>query len=229
MLRLATTRSVRDDVKEVLDYLQDAELAIFTNEVSFDNSRVSWHTHDPGASFIVNRDHATLDQFCAWVNSAALSAILFDGSLLQITYDVANGEVVRHRLAYVPCPFIIDTELLHEGEALADIIEVYSDNHPEQMALRSPVRFDYDPSAAAPGHPPAHMTINGADCRIACVSPMHVLRFVDFVFRNFYKALHAAHRDFFSQASTRHVGERVLPEDEAGNPHIMWAIHTPVV
>lgn len=226
---MATTRSVRDDVKEVLDYLQDAELAIFTNEVSFDNSRVSWHSRDPNASFIVSRDHATLDQFCAWVSSAALSAILFDGSLLQITYDVENGEIVRHRLAYIPCPFIIDTELLHEGVSLIDIIDVYSDSQLQQMALRSPVRFDYDPSAAGPGHPPAHMTINAADCRIACVSPMHVLRFVDFVFRNFYKALHTAHRDFFSQALTRHVGQRVLSNDEAAGLHVMWPIHKPVV
>lgn len=225
---MATPRSVRDDVKEVLDYLLDAELAIYTNEVSFDSSRVSWHSHNPQAAFIVSRDHATLDQFCAWVNSAALSAILFDGSLLQITYDVENGEIVRHRLAYIPCPFIIDTELLNEGESLVDIIEVYSDSQLQDMALRSPVRFDYDPSAAAPGHPPAHMTINAADCRIACVSPMHVLRFVDFVFRNFYRALHTAHRDFFAKASTRHVGQRVLNDDEALGMHVMWPIHNPV-
>jgi hypothetical protein len=105
---------------------------------------------------------------------------------------------------------------------------VYSDSQLQNMALRSPVRFDYDPSAAAPGHPPAHMTINAADCRIACVSPMHVLRFVDFVFRNFYRALHTAHRDFFAKASTRHVGQRVLNDDEALGMHVMWPIHNPV-
>lgn len=226
---MATIRSVRDDVKEVLDYLLDAELAIYTNEVSLDSSRVSWHTRETNAPFITSRDYATLEQFCSWVEASALSAILFDGSLLQITYDVEEGEIVGHRLAYIPCPFIIDIELLHEGESLVDIIEVYGDYQLQEMALRSPVRFDYDPLAAAPGHPPAHMTINAVDCRIACVSPMHVLRFVDFVFRNFYHALHTAHRDFFSKASTRHVGQRVLTDEEASGLHVMWPLHKPVV
>lgn len=209
-------------MKNVLDYLVEAELAIYANEVSVGATRVAWHAHNPVAGFLTRRDHATLEQYLHWVISGAYSTILLDGSLLQITYDIESGQVVGHRLAYIPCPFVLDTDLLREGEPLADIVEMYRDANPQDMALRSPVRFDYDPSAAKAGHPAAHMTVNSADCRIACAAPMHILRFVDFVFRNFYPALHAAHRDFFAAAATRHLSNRVLADDDYVHPHLMW-------
>lgn len=219
---MTTTRSVRDDVKNVLNYLVEADLAVYVNEVSVGTTRVSWHAHDPAAGFLTRRDHATLDQYLQWVIAGAYSAILFDGSLLQITYDIGSGQVIGHRLAYIPCPFVLDTDLLREGEPLADIVEMYRDAQSQDMALRSPVRFDYDPAAAKAGHPAVHMTLNSADCRVACAAPMHVLRFADFIFRNFYPALHTAHRDFFADAATRHLGSRVLADDDCVHPHLMW-------
>ncbi len=225
---MVTARSVRDDIKEVLGYLNRAELAVYVNEVSLVGvKRVTWHAHDPAAGFLIQHNHATLGQYLHWVKAGAYSAILLDGSLLQITYDIESGQVSGHRLAYIPCPFVLDNDLLREGEPLADIIEVYRDVPTQDMALRSPVRFDYDPAAAKAGHPAAHMTVNSADCRIACVAPMHVLRFVDFVFRNFYPALHSAHRDFFGPAANRHVGGRVLNDDDRAHPHLMWPRASP--
>jgi hypothetical protein len=220
---LATARSVRDDVKQVLDYLIEAELAIYANEVSLVGaSRVTWHAHDPAAPFLVRHDHATLKQYLHWVVVGAYSAILFDGSLLQITYDIESGQVSGHRLAFIPCPFVLDNDLLRDGEPLADIIEMYRDVHIQDMVLRSSIRFDHDPAGAKAGHPSAHMTVNSPDCRIACVAPMHVLRFVDFVFRNFYPALHSAHRDFFANAVTRHLGGQLLTDADRTNPHLTW-------
>src|SRR5690606_23090790 len=110
-------------------------------------------------------------------------------------------EIVGHRLAYVPCPFRIDQELLLEGIPVADVIEEYIDTKEEiqKISLKSAVRFDFDPFSAKPGHTAAHMTVNSSDCRIACVAPLHALRFVDFVFRIFYSGLHHAHRDFFGK------------------------------
>ena len=53
-------------------------------------------------------------------------AILFDGSLIQISYDFDYSELVGHRLLYFPCPFDLDPELL-QTLPLVDVIDFYRD------------------------------------------------------------------------------------------------------
>jgi hypothetical protein len=84
------------------------------------------------------------------------------------------------------------------------------------------VRFDYDPVAAKPGHPATHLTINSADCRIACVAPLHVGSFVDFIFSSFYPTMRLAHTQFFANLGG-HIGQRSLTDDEANSLHLSWA------
>lgn len=220
-----TTRALRDSLANAFDYLMDAELALYVNEVAIDGARVSWHPLDPAAEFIITRGYATPKQYIAWVKAGAYSAILFDASLLQLTYEVEGGAVTRHRLAYIPCPFLVDDDLLQEGEPIADVVELYSESM-DAIALRSPVRFDYDRAAAKPGHPAAHLTINSSDCRIACVAPMHASRFLDFVFRHFYPQLRAGHEPFFSECAKRHLGARVISDEDCEGPHLMWRLHS---
>ncbi|MGV9976504.1 DUF2290 domain-containing protein [Micromonospora wenchangensis] len=212
---------MRDQVQNVVDYMLEADLLLHANSISLNPHRVTWHAHDTSAPFLTGREQATFEQYMQWLESGNYTAVLHDASLLQITYDFTNSAVVGHRLAYVPCPFILDPDLLKEGVPIADVIDAHRGDE-SSMALRSPVRFDYDPRSAKPGHPAAHMTINSVDCRIACVAPMHVLRFVDFVFRHFYGKLWTAHMPFFSNGSESHLGERVLAEDDQRIPHLMW-------
>jgi hypothetical protein len=219
---------VRDEVTNVLDYLAEAELTLNINLVSLAEraegpsrvTRVSWHGHDPKADFLLARQHGTIGQYCHWVTTGAYSAVLTDASLLQVTYDLVGGEIVAHRLAYIPCPFIVDPQLLDEGIPIDEVVELYT--QPSDVALRSPIRFDYDRKAAKENHPAAHMTLNSADCRIACVAPMHVLRFVDFVFRHFYPALWSVHSLFFDAAAWRHMGDPVITSEDRTSPHLMW-------
>ncbi|WP_434450070.1 DUF2290 domain-containing protein [Lentzea sp. E54] len=226
MVPMTTTRLVRDDVKNVLDYLMEAELALYANEVSLNSTRVSWHAHDPTAAFITTRKHPDIGQYLAWLAAGIYSAVLLDGSLIQITYDVQGGKIVGHRLAYIPCPYIVDPAFLEEGEAIADVVEMYRDSEDGNIALRSPVRFDFDPKAARSGHPAAHLTINSIDCRVACVAPLGVHRFIDFVFRHFYPQLRTAHLPFFEEAAKRPSGESVLLDEDRKMPHIMWDLHS---
>lgn len=218
---MTTVRSVRDQVQNVLDYLLHADLLLYSNGVSMGANIVSWHPHDGSAPFLINRDHPNTEQYESWVSSGAYSAALFDGSLLQISYKVEGGKVSGHRLAYVPCPYDLDTSLLTEGEALLDVVELYRGS---DAALRSPIRFDYAPREARPGHPAVHLSFNSTACRIACVAPLHVLRFIDFVFRHFYTELWLAHRPFFEAGSWQHVGPKVLAEGDHRNVHLMWDV-----
>lgn len=219
---MTTARRVYEEIRNTIDYLVSADLVYYPNTISMTPTRVSWHAHDRSAPFLVTREHPSIEQYLAWVTSGAYSAILFDGSLLQLTYDISDGEVSGHRLAYVPCPYDLDLAMLAEGEPLANVVDLYRST---DAALRSPVRFEYDPRSAKPGHPAVHMTMNTSGCRIACVAPLHVLRFVDFVFRQFYPYLWIAHRTFFNEAPHRHIGTTALSAEDQEGMHLMWNVH----
>ncbi len=220
---MTTTRAVADDLRNAIDYLVRAELVLYANEVSRTPTRVSWHGYDDLFSVRISAPHATVREYLEWVSAGAYSAVLPDASLLQLTYDVADGQIVGHRLAYVPCPYVIDEGLLQAGEPIADVVEIYAETGESQVALRSPVRFDYDAGAARGGHPAAHLTVNSSDCRIACVAPMHAHQFIAFVFGHFYPQLRSLHDHFFSECSRRHIGRRVITDAEREEPHMMWS------
>lgn len=217
---MATPRSVRDDLVNIIDYLTDAQLVLYANAVSVVGTRVSFHSQQPAADFLTKEAHHSLHQYLTWVKSGAYSALLFDGSLLQFDYHVGNRQIVKHRLAFIPAPYSMDLDLLASGEALMDIVDLYQD---ADIVLKSPVRFDYDPASSAPGHPAAHLTINSSSCRVPCIAPVHPLRFVDFVFRNFFSDHWRAHEGFFDEGPDRHLEHGTLSAAEMRLPHIVWS------
>ncbi len=217
-----TTRALADSLQNILDYLIDAGLALYANPLFTTQTRVSFIRHQPKAAFLIDRSHPGIEQYLSWVTTGSYSAILMDASLLQMSFTVEGGQVIEHRLAYIPCPFAVDQEMLLSGESIADIVDLYRDG---DALMRTPMRFDYDPAASKQGHPASHVTLNGADCRIACVSPMHPMRFVDFVFRSFYPDQWIVHKPFFGPAAWRHLGPVVITEDERQGIHMMWDVH----
>jgi hypothetical protein len=167
--------------------------------------------------------HPSIGQYVSWLRAGHYSALLFDGGLLQFTYRIADKTISGHRLAYVPCPYDLDQELVRSGEPMADVLDLYRAG---DASLRSPVRFDFSPDAATRGHPVTHLTFNSVDCRLACVAPVHVGRFVDFVFRNFYAAIWGAHQSFFEAAATAHIGPRTITDVEQLSLHAAWDLHS---
>jgi len=208
-----------------MDFLTDAELVLYSNSVRMGARRVTWHPAS-NSPFFIERGPANASQYLDWVMGGHYSATLPDGSLLQLTYEIDGGEVTGHRLAYVPCPVVLDERLLWEGEPIADTVRVYLDEPTgSAIALRSPVRVDLDLRAASAGHPAAHLTFNESDCRIACVAPMHPYRFIDFVFRHFYPTLRATQEEWFREASRSMLGSRVLADEDRAFPHLAWDLH----
>ena len=219
---MTTVSVIENQIRNALDYLLNAELAQFATAVSMSQTVVSWHPYGREGAFIESFEHPTIDQYVTWLEDGDYSALLYDGSLIQLFYEVEDREVTRHRLSYFPCPYSLDRALLRAGEPLADIVELYRDS---DTVLRSPIRFDFDCEAAAQGHPASHFTINGVDCRIACVAPLHVMRFLDFIFRHFHAQLHAAHGPFFEEAHAQHIGPPTLEDDDRRQVHFAWDIH----
>lgn len=212
--------SLHQETQNVLDYLRKKKLAYFTNAVSKTPSTISWAA-GKGSGFLAHRGDPTVDQYHRWVIEGQYSAILRDGSLLQITYDFELGEVSGHRLAYIPCPFDIEYQFLVEMTP-GDAVELYRLEKLGDVRLRSPVRFDFAPKQAKPGHPASHLTINSSTCRIACAAPVRIGRFVDFVYRHFYPRHHKEHSNFFSALALGSLGtECITPEDGQGL-HLRW-------
>jgi hypothetical protein len=215
---MVTNRAVADEVQNLIDYLLAKQIAIFANPVARGFERVTWHSTSAKASDFFQKRQC-VDAYRAWVDGGHYSAILFDGAIIQISFDFAAGELSGHRLAYIPCPYEIDHELL-TVEPIGDLIDLYSDNG-ESVLLHSQVRFDFDPMNAAPGHAASHMTMNSADCRVPCLAPLRLGHFVSFVFQHFYPTLWQAH-GYLRSLSRKEWGYETLTKTEGSDIHLAW-------
>ena len=114
--------------------------------------------------------------------------MLFDGSLLQLTFDLRGSGLVGHRIGYIPCLFLLDEEgrALLRSEPILDVIELFRGRGEKYLRLRTPIRFDFDPDAATERHPASHMTLNHPNCRIPVRGPLGLGHFIKFVFWHFY-------------------------------------------
>ena len=192
---MTTPRSVATELRQVLAALDEQGLLAFYNTVSEDAARVCWHSPVSHADFLLSRSDLTIRGYLHWLETSQFSGLLFDGSLLQVTYDFDGHSIVGHRLAYVPCPVDLTSqdcrELLDEGFPWGDVVRMQLERG-EDILMKSSLRFDYDPRSAAADHPETHFTMNSTECRIACATPFRFGRFLDFVFRTFYPSLYAA-------------------------------------
>jgi len=218
---MTTSRAVHTEIENLLAYLLDSQIALTTNPVVNYDGRVTWPARG-GSPLPAKKRMPTLSDYRSWLGKGVYSAVLLDGALIQLTYDYAAINMLTgHRLAYVPCPFNVDHELLNELP-FEDVMDLYSGDSADNVLLSSTVRFDYDAGRAGVGHPAAHLTFNTPSCRIACAEPMRLGRFVEFVFRNFYPHLWSIH-PYLGQVSSRALSDRTITEDEAEGPHVMWA------
>jgi hypothetical protein len=187
---------------------------------------VTW-PHDREHAFSIAPDEfASVAEYRRFLDRRLYTAVLTDGSLLQLSYVFTGGEITKHRLCYYPCPVAL-SDLNPDEESFAELFDQHllesanfvGENAPgsggfsrDRLRLRSPIRFDYDPDAAQPGHPHSHMTLCSADCRIPVYGPLSPGHFVRFVFSRFYPA------QWESQAVLRDWptwrGKRSISEDE---------------
>lgn len=218
-----TPKGYRAKVQNALDALLSTRLAVdCQNPIvtlgANGFSRISWPanagTEDDGLFY---EDFNVVKTYFGWLSSRQYSAVLFDGSLLQITFDLRGNRLVGHRLAYIPCPFDIaeeDRQLLHV-EPILDVIGLYRQNGDDCFRLRTPVRFDYDPHAATSEHPASHMTLNGHECRIPLSGPLTLDQFLEFVFRHFYPSI-LRDNDFLLDGDSGRWPRHIL------EPHEYW-------
>ncbi len=212
-------------IRQLSTLLLEADIALYVNPVIKQELRrsgrriirVTTSGLTGSATTLIRGHFATVSDYCEWLESGAYSAVLFDGAILQISYDFDGNDLIGHRLAYYPCPFDVDTELLRTSPVL-DVIWLYRGRDDERVRLRSPLRFDFDKGAQQAGHPAVHLTLLWDHCRWAVVAPISLGHFLRFIFRHFYPALWNAH-DFIRQWP-QELGERTITRTEEGALHI---------
>lgn len=184
------------------------------------DNTVTWRSPTPLERFVDFADYPTVRTYRRWAEAGEYSALLPDGALLQIRYRVAGGLITGHRLAYVPCPYRINEDLLAIAP-VSEVLEVHASESHDYITMQTAMRFDFDPGAATEGHPSMHLTLNVASCRIACEAPMGAAEFARFVFQNFYRERWAQHAAFFDALPRADLPSTVT-DHERGHPHIAW-------
>lgn len=204
---MKTVKAVTQQLRRLLELLAETGICIAVNPViekhSGNVTRVTWTSPAGANPTLTTFVFATIEEYCAYVDSQMYSALLFDGSILQISYDFEDTDLIGHRLLYYPCPYNADRELLRT-ESVGDVIDFYRDSQDEKVNLRSPFRFDYDHENSTSGHPSVHMHLISPDCRWPVTMPVSIGHFIGFVFRHFYPELWALHP--FLRSWPREVG-----------------------
>ena len=213
-----TPTAVFSEIQNCLDLLLNKDMAILKRPVVKirDGSavRVTWQPQGSSDSRLTLGEFATVDEYCEQVRNEMYSAMLRDGSLLQVSYDFTRRTLVGHRLCYYPCPFEMDPDDLRMDPVL-DVLDVYRTGGEEHLRLRSPLRFDHDAAAAAPGHPASHVHMLSARCRCAVVAPLSLGHFIRFVFWQFYPDWWQRH-EFLREWKQELGGRTITPAEEEG-------------
>ena len=120
---MMNSNRVEQEINSLLDNLNRSELSILTNRAQQTSLRMR-NSAKPGTRVTwmgANISHQlsaepSIEDYKNWVGAQNCSAILYDGAILQITYDFDfQKNFVGHRLVYYPCPYDLDFLLLKEN------------------------------------------------------------------------------------------------------------------
>ncbi|MCH7336185.1 DUF2290 domain-containing protein [Acinetobacter sp. NIPH 2699] len=167
-------------------------------------SLITWK--EEGAALKQN-EFSTLSEYLTLLKCSQYTMVLYDGSILQISYKIKRNEIIGHRLGWFPSPINlvnvqdIDEIVFKIHESLntnSSLLEEYlTDPEPsypinlDSFYQRSSIRFDYDmmPSDRKDKHPDVHLHISIEDCRIPVKGPLCLRKFMAFIVENFYPHL----------------------------------------
>jgi hypothetical protein len=209
-----SSNQLKNEIHRLLHLFLAKDIAVFINPVTViysDVERVTWLQHSFVRGELFRDEFCTIKNFRDWVSASAYSAILFDGSILQLSYDFKGGSICAHRLSYLPCPYDIDQDLLR-SEPLLDLLDVYNNNM-ASIKLRTPLRFEYDADGATTDHAATHLTMLWSHCRWPVSHPMSVGHFIKFIFQHFYPELWKEF-DFIRSWPDEKRSKTIIPAEE---------------
>lgn len=177
--------SVRNQIHDLIERLIVTSISV---KQFWPTERTAGGTIDIGSKHgttIALRDVSYEDVYREIDINEAYHVKLADGGLLLFQYSFdANGQLIKHRLAFFPSPVLPTVE---EAPYLYEQDEVFGDITSRRL-VRFPIRFDYDPAATVDMiHPASHLTLGQYEnCRIPVAGPVGPSTFGMFIIRNFY-------------------------------------------
>ena len=165
------------------------------------STRITYPGAKPVGIAMDNRSYDDIYQ--ELIDSRAYNIKMLDGALIQMIYEFQGRNLMKHRLAFLPSPFLEefqnDPQTYLNDEIYADIVD--------RNIVHIPVRFDYDNSTELHrivSHPKSHLTLGQyPNCRIPVSAPLTPFQFVDFIVRNFYYTIHQHFADKLPRSSAR--------------------------
>ena len=145
-----------------------------------------------------------------------LSMLLFDASIVQISYKIRGDDVLKHRYCYIPAPCVVDLRATDPAD-LHGVVEGMVSTTAMAEPRRSVLRFEYDPASQSNDHPAAHLHVNSNECRLPIKAPLNVKDFVHFLVKYMYS-------DQFARnlIAAEFAGQCTLSNEEALGFHLNW-------
>lgn len=216
-----TPSGIAHDIRNLTSWMMEKSIAQFTQPFREVRGHGAIRLCAQGAKAAVfpvaSCLFGTIDEYRAYVNNEAYSAILGDGSLIHLSYDFHGQTLTSHRLIYYPCPIAFDSE--YADEPILDLLDYYS-SQPASIRLRTPLRFDYSIVQDLEDHSCSHLHMQTDACRLPVLGPLSVGRFVQIVFRNFYPHLWVEHE--YLREFRCHPISRTINRHESITPHLAF-------
>jgi hypothetical protein len=209
---MTTTPSrLQAEIKNFRDLLVAKNLAIAANQITIrrvgTTQRVTWQSPIEGGQLLTSSEFATVQDYCQQLAANAFTVVLFDASIIQVSFDLRHNDIVGHRFCFFPCPFNVQpADLL--GQPILDIIHLYEQAGLEYLRLRTPLRFEFDPNNTADEHPVCHVHLLWSHCRCSVVAPLSLGHFIKFIFQHFYPGIWQKHS--FLREWPANLGSRTI-------------------
>lgn len=157
-------------------------------QLTNDMVRLSWNNHVPGV-FNTGDYFLKIEQYRKIIENRSYLCILFDGSLIRVSYMFKSNQLIEHNLLWWPAPYKYSNVTLDDVTPVQMLMDFLEDKEwYDNIEMRSPIRIDYDPRKEVVGskHPPVHMHMEHKDCRIFVEKPLCFNKFIKYIFGNFY-------------------------------------------
>lgn len=222
-MTILSANSCAREIDACLSRLMANEIVLYHNVHSVKSEEVRWRSDvsSEGPFLLSAKETPTHRDFQYWYENNMFSAVLTDGSLLQLSYKFKDGSLEKHRLAYVPFPYRTHPDVFRYFD-LPDAMAISESTESCDLLLRGCLRFDYDLVAGSVDHPVSHLTLWDPGCRIACASAMTPGRFLRFIAENLYSW--GWSDDLFEGCATSGsiLSGDVLEAGRKYHPHMAW-------
>lgn len=192
---------------------------------------VTWSSTEDVARPVSGLKTGSLAEYLWFLRNRQYSALLFDGSLLQMSYIFRRSSIlVGHRLCYFPSPVPLSTD--ETGEyAVEDLLDMHlggtnfdEETETSRFMLRPYIRFDFNSSEQG-GNPQSHVHFAFEGCRVPVRTALSPLQFVQFVFQNFYPQHWESSN--FGCCVDAHLTEVITAKD-CQRLHFSWRAPVPI-